>query len=143
MQNTRSLVRYPLRHTALLLFLFLGGFAAAVPAAAQAPTLDSPAIEAQAQTLLAKLTPEQKIELLGGIDSMYTRATPAIGLPRFKMSDASVGVRTWGPSTSYAGGVALAATWEDQPQPGLRRSEGRSETGRGEDLAGQLYALRL
>jgi beta-glucosidase len=77
MQNIRSLNRYRLHHQAL--FLFLGGLATGVSAAAQAPTLDSPAIEAQAQALLAKLTPEQKIELLGGIDSMYTRAMPAIG----------------------------------------------------------------
>ena len=73
---------------------------------------DSPAIEAQAHAMVAKLTLEQKIELIGGVDSMYTHAIPAIGLPRFKMSDASVGVRTWGPTTAYAGGVALAATWD-------------------------------
>jgi beta-glucosidase len=72
---------------------------------AQAPAPDSPAIEAQAHAMLSKLTLEQKIELLGGVDSMYTRPMPAIGLPRFKMSDASVGVRTWGPTTAYAGGV--------------------------------------
>ena len=47
-----------------------------------------------------------------GATRMFTRAQPAIGLPRFKMSDASVGVRTWGPTTAYAGGVALAATWD-------------------------------
>jgi beta-glucosidase len=81
-------------------------------AQAQAPVPDSPAIEAQAHAMLAKLTLEQKIELLGGVDSMYTRPMPSIGLPRFKMSDASVGVRTWGPTTAYAGGVALAATWD-------------------------------
>ena len=44
--------------------------------------------------MIAKLTLEQKIELLGGVDDMYTRPMPSIGLPRFKMSDASVGVRT-------------------------------------------------
>ncbi len=81
-------------------------------AQAQAPAPDSPAIEAQAHAMVAKLTLEQKIELIGGVDSMYTHAMPAIGLPRFKMSDASVGVRTWGPTTAYAGGVALAATWD-------------------------------
>ncbi len=62
--------------------------------------------------MLAKLTLEQKIELIGGVDSMFTHAEPSIDLPRFKMSDASVGVRTWGPTTAYAGGVALAATWD-------------------------------
>ncbi|HET7102713.1 MAG TPA: glycoside hydrolase family 3 C-terminal domain-containing protein, partial [Terracidiphilus sp.] len=83
-----------------------------LPAAAQAPVPDSPSIEAQAHALLSKLTLEQKIKLIGGVDSMFTNAIPSIDLPRFKMSDASVGVRTWGPTTAYAGGVALAATWD-------------------------------
>ncbi len=72
--------------------------------------------------MVAKLTLEQKIELLGGIDNMFTRAIPAIGLPRFKMSDASVGVRTWGPTTAYASGVSLAATWD----PGMARKIGEA-----------------
>ncbi len=79
---------------------------------AQAPRPDSPSIEAKAHELLSKLTLEQKIELLGGVDGMFTHAEPSIDLPRFKMSDASVGVRTWGPTTAYAGGAALAATWD-------------------------------
>src|ERR1035438_2977374 len=83
-------------------------------ASAQAPAPDSPQIEAKAHSLLARLTLEQKIELLGGVDRMFTKAVPAIDLPRFKMSDASVGVRTWGPTTAYAGGVALAATWDPE-----------------------------
>src|SRR5208337_125952 len=37
---------------------------------------------------------------------------PAIGLPRFKMSDGPVGVRTWGPTTAYTAGAALAASWD-------------------------------
>ena len=93
--------------------LLLGGvLIASAPALAQAPVDDSAAIEAKAHAMLAKLTLEQKIELLGGVDSMFTQAMPSIGLPRFKMSDASVGVRTWGPTTAYAGGAALAATWD-------------------------------
>ena len=79
---------------------------------AQAPVADSPTIEAKAHELLSKMSLEEKIVLLGGQDDMYTRAIPSIGLPRFKMSDASVGVRTWGPTTAYAGGAALAATWD-------------------------------
>ena len=86
--------------------------AAGLAAHAQAPAPDSPAIEAQAHSMISKLTLEQKIELLGGVDNMFTRPMPVINLPRFKMSDASLGVRTWGPTTAYAGGVALAATWD-------------------------------
>jgi beta-glucosidase len=79
---------------------------------AQAPVPGSPAIEARAHEMLGKLSLDQKIELIGGVDEMYTHAIPTIGLPRFKMSDASVGVRTWGPTTAYAGGVGLAASWD-------------------------------
>jgi len=79
---------------------------------AQAPAPDSPAIEAQARAMIAKLSLEQKIELLGGVNDMFTRPMPPIDLPRFKMSDASVGVRTWGPTTAYASGASLAASWD-------------------------------
>ena len=89
-------------------------FAGSLAVSAQAPAPDSPAIEAQAQAMVSKLTLDQKVELLGGIDSMFTRPMPSIGLPRFKMSDASLGVRTWGPTTAYAGGVALAASWDPE-----------------------------
>ncbi|MDR3724785.1 MAG: glycoside hydrolase family 3 C-terminal domain-containing protein [Terracidiphilus sp.] len=89
---------------------------------AQAPVPDSPAIEAKAHALLSKLTLEEKIKLIGGVDSMFTNAAPSIGLPRLKMSDASVGIRTWGPTNSYAGGAALAATWD----PAFAREFGAS-----------------
>ncbi|MGA7830520.1 MAG: glycoside hydrolase family 3 C-terminal domain-containing protein [Terracidiphilus sp.] len=100
-------------------------------AAAQAPVPDSPAIEAKAQALLAKLTLDEKIKLLGGVDGMFTQPIPSIGLPRFKMSDASVGVRTWGPTTSYAGGVALAATWDQEFARRLGEGLGRDARARG------------
>ena len=35
--------------------------------------------------MLAKLTLEQKIDLIGGKDTMFIKAHPAIGLPRLKM----------------------------------------------------------
>jgi beta-glucosidase len=100
-------------------------------ASAQAPAPDSAAIEQKAHEMLSKLTLEQKIKLLGGVDSMYTQAEPAINLPRFKMSDASVGVRTWGPTTAYAGGVALAATWDRDFARKLGESLGRDARARG------------
>jgi beta-glucosidase len=98
---------------------------------AQAPAPDSAEIEAKAHAMLDKLTLEQKIELIGGVDEMYTHAVPAIGLPRLKMSDASVGVRTWGPTTAYAGGVALAATWDAEFARKLGESLGKDARARG------------
>jgi beta-glucosidase len=127
----RGMKNYILRS---LFFLFVLVFAPIlmpcllVPA--QAPVPDSPAIEAQAHALLSKLTLEEKIELLGGINNMYTRPMPAIDLPRFKMSDASVGVRTWGPTTAYAGGSALAASWDTDLARKLGASLGRDARAR-------------
>jgi beta-glucosidase len=114
----KKLLKHPLPLCFVLFLAWLG----CASTAAQAPVPDSPAIEAQARAMIAKLTLEQKVELLGGIDSMFTRPMPSIGLPRFKMSDASLGVRTWGPTTAYAGGVALAASWD----PDLARTIGES-----------------
>jgi beta-glucosidase len=107
-----------------------GLVAASALAFAQAPVPDSPALEAKAHALLAKLTLEQKVELLGGVDSMFTHGVPSIGLPRFKMSDASVGVRTWGPTTAYAGGAALAATWDREFARTLGESLGKDARAR-------------
>jgi len=106
-------------------------FCLCCPAPAQAPSPDSPAIEARARALLAKLTLAEKIKLIGGVDSMFTNPMPSIGLPGFKMSDASVGVRTWGPTTAYAGGAALAATWDRSFAKQLGESLGRDARARG------------
>lgn len=80
--------------------------------------------------MLSKLTLEQKIELLGGVDNMFTRPMPAIDLPRFKMSDASVGVRTWGPTTAYASGASLAASWDTDLARKLGEALGRDARAR-------------
>jgi beta-glucosidase len=98
---------------------------------AQAPAPDSPAIEAQAHAMIAKLTVEQKVELLGGIENMFTRTMPVIDLPRFKMSDASVGVRTWGPTTAYPSGASLAATWDTDLARKVGEAVGRDARARG------------
>ena len=62
--------------------------------------------------LLGRLTLEQKIDLLGGVDGFYTPALPQIGLPRLKMSDGPLGTRNDGPATAMPAGIALAATWD-------------------------------
>ncbi len=119
------------RTTQSIIFSLLVCLSLASKVAAQAPVPDSPAIEAKAHAMLSKLTLEQKITLLGGVDGMFTQAMPSIDLPRFKMSDASVGVRTWGPTTAYAGGVALAATWDTDFARELGEGLGRDARARG------------
>ncbi|HEU4983628.1 MAG TPA: hypothetical protein VFT88_13180, partial [Acidobacteriaceae bacterium] len=49
------------------------------------PAPDSPAIEQRVDAMLSKLTLQQKLELIGGEDSMFIRAEPAAGFPRLKM----------------------------------------------------------
>ena len=130
MKNTKELFaqsHLPLGAICLLPLLFC-----CVPTVlAQAPVADSPAIEAQAQALVSKLTLEEKIALLGGEDGMFTRAVPSIKLPRFKMSDGPVGVRTWGPTTAYAGGAALAASWDPALARRIGEGLGRDARSRG------------
>jgi beta-glucosidase len=95
------------------------------------PVPDSPEIEARAHAILAKLTLEQKIDLLGGTDGMYTQAIPSADLPRLKMSDGPLGVRTFGPTTAYAGGAALAATWDPDVARQVGEGLGRDARARG------------
>ncbi len=89
---------------------------------AQGPVPDSPAIEQRVDAMIAKLTLQQKLELIGGLDEMFIRAEPSAGFPSLKMSDGPEGVRTWGPDTAYAGGIALAASWD----PNLASQMGES-----------------
>ncbi len=126
-------MRTPKKSSAYSILLF--AFTCLVPvflvcalAPAQAPAPDSPAIEARARALVAKLSLEQKIELIGGVDNMYTHAAPAIGLPRLKMSDGPEGVRTWGATTAWPGGAALAASWD--PVLARRIGEGMGKDAR-------------
>jgi hypothetical protein len=88
---------------------------------AQAPQPDTQAIELKARELLSKLTFEEKIKPIGGVDSMFTNTAPSINFPPLKMSDASAGVRAWGPPmpTSVVCRRPLAGT---QSLPGSRAS---------------------
>jgi beta-glucosidase len=73
----------------------------------------SPDTEARVDSLLRKLTLEEKVDLIGGVDDFYIRANEKIGLPRLKMADGPVGVRNYGPATAF-GGIGLAATWDPE-----------------------------
>jgi beta-glucosidase len=82
------------------------------PLEAQAPQPVTPAMEQRIDAMVKKLTPAQKIALLGGDEGMSIRSEPSIGLPSLRMSDGPMGVRSWGPSTAYAAGIDLAASWD-------------------------------
>ncbi|HEY0306729.1 MAG TPA: beta-glucosidase [Acidobacteriaceae bacterium] len=68
-------------------------------------------IDARVEALLAKLSLEKKLEMLGGHNGFFIHDEPAIGLPALRMTDGPVGVRNVGASTAYPAGIALAATF--------------------------------
>jgi beta-glucosidase len=79
---------------------------------AQAPSGPSTEVETKVDAILKKMTLEEKIDYIGGFDDFYVRPIPRLGLPAIKMSDGPIGVRNYGPATTMAGGIALAATWD-------------------------------
>jgi beta-glucosidase len=62
--------------------------------------------------ILKKMTLDEKLDYLGGINGFYIRGIERLGLPEFKMADGPIGVRNFGPSAAYAAGIALAASWD-------------------------------
>ncbi len=68
--------------------------------------------DARADAILAKMSLEQKIDLLGGTDGFFIRAMPEFGVPPLRMADGPIGVRNFGPATAMAAGINLAATWD-------------------------------
>src|ERR1700723_833938 len=94
-----------------LSFLYLLSLVLA-PSFASAEQPSTSQIDDRAQAILKKMTLEEKIDYIGGSDWFYIRAVPRLGLPAFKMADGPIGVRNYGPSTTYAAGIALAASWD-------------------------------
>jgi beta-glucosidase len=78
---------------------------------AQRATAD--AIDDRASALLKRMTLIEKLDLVGGVDNFYIRGNRRLGLPALRMADGPLGVRKLGPSTAYAGGIALAASWDE------------------------------
>src|SRR5687767_5944487 len=99
--------------SAVSLAVAICNVAAAAPgdsiAPATAPALVRAPASAAVEKLVASLTIEEKIDLIGGT-GFATRAIPRAGIPAFKMSDGPVGARSPAPSTAYAAGIGLAAT---------------------------------
>ena len=103
-----------MKRAVVILFLLFG-----LTAVAQTPATN-PDVERRINDILAKMTLEQKIDYIGGYKDFYVRPMPEIGLPALKMADGPVGVRNYGPSTTFTGGIALAASWN----PGLAKQVG-------------------
>ncbi len=102
------------------------GFAGMLTAAASAQQAAPKALE----PLATQLTLEESVDMLGGI-GFATRDVPRLGIPAFSMSDGPSGVRSPGPSTAYAAGIGLAATWDTALAQEVGRQLGRDARARG------------
>ena len=70
------------------------------------------AVDKRVDSILSRMTLEEKITYIGGINNFFIRPVPRVGIPEFKMSDGPLGVHDYGPTTAYAAGIALAASWD-------------------------------
>ncbi|HEX3557667.1 MAG TPA: glycoside hydrolase family 3 C-terminal domain-containing protein [Pyrinomonadaceae bacterium] len=103
-----------------------------IPARAQTPAPPASAeVERRVESILAKMTLEEKIDMLGGVDDFFVRDVPRLGVPRLKMADGPLGVRNYGPATAMAGGVSLAATWNPQLAERVGAEIGRDARSKG------------
>src|ERR1700758_3219233 len=68
--------------------------------------------EKRTDALLDKMTLDEKLTLIGGINDFYTQAIPRLGIPQFRMSEGPLGVHNSGPTTAYPAAIALAASWD-------------------------------
>ena len=91
----------------LLLLLFFGSMQAPVRSR---PAADS--VDARVESILSKMSLEEKIDFIGGVDGFFIRALPGLGVPSLRMADGPMGVRNFGPATAMPAGINLAATWD-------------------------------
>src|SRR6266700_4014194 len=95
------------------------------------PLLSSVEVERRVESMLSQMTLEEKIDLLGGVDGFFIRDIPRLNWPRLKMADGPVGVRNFGPATAFAGGVTLAATWNQELAERVGTELGRDARAKG------------
>jgi beta-glucosidase len=94
-------------------------------------TLASPDVENRVDSILAKMTVEGKITILGGVNDFYTRPIPRLGIPSLRMSDGPMAVHDYGPTEADPAGIALAASWDTDLARRVGTATGRDARARG------------
>ena len=91
-------------------------------------------VEARVQDVLSRLTNEEKIDYIGGTNSLYIRAIARLGIPEIRMSDASVGVKNYGNCTAYPASILNSSTWDIDLVHKLGQSLGSDARSRGVNI---------
>ena len=104
----------------------------AVPAVAQLPHALTDADRQRIDGIVAKMTLAEKLDYIGGT-GFAVRAMPSLRLPALEMSDGPFGTRSNAgfPSTTYAAGVGLAASWDRELARRVGEGIGRDARARG------------
>ena len=99
---------------------------------AQAPHPLTDADRQRIDEIVHKMTLAEKLDYIGG-EEMTIRAVPSAGVRALQMSDGPVGVRqdSGFPSTTYAGGIGLAASWDRELAHRVGAGIGRDARARG------------
>jgi len=71
-------------------------------------------VEDRVRDLLSKMTLEEKVDMLGGVEGFYIRPSERLGIPKIKMADGPLGVRNYGKATAFPAGIAFAASWNKE-----------------------------
>ncbi len=88
-------------------------------------------VEQRVDSILSKMTLDEKLEVIGGINDFFTRPNPRLGIPALKMSDGPMGVHDYGLATAYPAGIALAASWDRDLAHRVGVSMGKDARARG------------
>jgi beta-glucosidase len=96
-----------------------------------APDSLDPAAEARVSALLAKMTLDEKIDLISGDTPFRTHPIPRLGIPFFQMADGPVGAHIPAPTIAYAAGIGLAASWDTALAVRVGEELGRDSRSRG------------
>src|SRR6202007_3151893 len=76
--------------------------------------------ESRVESILGRMTLQEKIDLVGGVDGFFIRGVPRLGVPRLKMADGPMG-----------GGIALSATWSPELAERVGTEIGRDARAKG------------
>ena len=89
-------------------------------------------IEKRVDSILGQMTIEEKISLIGGAGGLFDiRGIPRLKVPAMTAADGPFGVRNFTRSNVYAGGMALAASWNTELAQRIGVELGRDARSRG------------
>jgi len=73
-------------------------------------TCHAQTLNSKVESLIQKMTLEEKISFIGGVNNLYIRGIERLGIPEIRMSDGPMGVRSGG-GISYPASISYAASF--------------------------------